>query len=325
MKASLNRYRNNKRRIGDKTSQIQQKRIILGSNHINRSYEKRQNNSNNVTNNQFVERVYYRRRPLTVSPNVSYQVRQEVGKLLVENLHFGINDEDIKEIFSEFGVRKFSVNYNKMGRSMGNAEVHFFNMKSAVGARNKFNNVLLDGRKMKLTIINERLTNSINTSTYQRRSFTNVKRLSNGPRWNFPNRNKGRLNFNKFNQGRFKSKQMYGYNNSYKVYYMLSKLKISNLMTRRCLFETFKPPIIKTNIYSKMLLVLSGRYRSIKSVPTEMELYDFNRWINKTNHHVNTIVIFSVVLIFIPYIMRISRKATELTKRNREAYHLDNC
>ncbi|XP_063716335.1 aly/REF export factor 2-like [Symsagittifera roscoffensis] len=74
-------------------------------------------------------------------------------KLYISNLDFGVSNQDIKDLFSEFGkMRRFGVNFAQGGKSLGTAEVHFENRGSAVRAIQKYNNVTLDGRPMKLAI-----------------------------------------------------------------------------------------------------------------------------------------------------------------------------
>ena len=74
-------------------------------------------------------------------------------KLYISNLDFGVTNEDIKELFTEFGrVRRYGVNFAQNGQSLGTAEVQYENRNSALKAIQKYNNVPLDGRPMKLAV-----------------------------------------------------------------------------------------------------------------------------------------------------------------------------
>lgn len=67
---------------------------------------------------------------------------------MIGNLHFRVSDNDIKELFKEFGqIKRAAVHYDKSGRSLGNAEVVFTNRISAIKAKDKYNDVLLDGKQ----------------------------------------------------------------------------------------------------------------------------------------------------------------------------------
>ncbi|XP_075250909.1 uncharacterized protein LOC142343104 [Convolutriloba macropyga] len=79
--------------------------------------------------------------------------QQQSTKLYISNLDFGVSNQDIKELFSEFGpMVRYGVNHSTAGRSVGTAEVIFKNKISAVKAYQKYNQVTLDGRPMKLEV-----------------------------------------------------------------------------------------------------------------------------------------------------------------------------
>ncbi|URD92750.1 RNA and export factor-binding protein [Musa troglodytarum] len=72
-------------------------------------------------------------------------------KLYISNLEYGVSNEDIKELFSEVGdLKRYSINYDRSGRSKGTAEVV---LADALAAVKRYNNVLLDGKPMQIEII----------------------------------------------------------------------------------------------------------------------------------------------------------------------------
>ncbi|KAF3794101.1 THO complex subunit 4A [Nymphaea thermarum] len=86
----------------------------------------------------------------------------ETGTMLyISNLDYGVSNEDVKELFSEVGdLKRFSIHYDRSGRSKGTAEVVFTRRSDAAAAVKRYNNVQLDGKPMKIEIVGTNLSTS---------------------------------------------------------------------------------------------------------------------------------------------------------------------
>ncbi|CAG8502152.1 871_t:CDS:2 [Paraglomus brasilianum] len=70
-------------------------------------------------------------------------------RLVVENLFYEVTQDDLQELFSEYGsIKKIYLHYDRAGRSTGVADITFENSGDAATALDKLNGVELDGQKM---------------------------------------------------------------------------------------------------------------------------------------------------------------------------------
>jgi len=77
------------------------------------------------------------------------------AKLLISNLDFNVSEDDIRELYSPFGeTRRLVMNYDRSGRSLGTAEIVYKNRADAMKAMQKYNGVPLDGKAMRLEVVN---------------------------------------------------------------------------------------------------------------------------------------------------------------------------
>ncbi|ESQ47293.1 hypothetical protein EUTSA_v10027861mg [Eutrema salsugineum] len=75
-------------------------------------------------------------------------------RLHITNLDHGVTNEDIRELFSEIGeLKRYAIHFDRNGRPSGTAEVVYPRRSDAFQALKKYNNVLLDGRPMRLEIL----------------------------------------------------------------------------------------------------------------------------------------------------------------------------
>lgn len=110
--------------------------------------------------------------PFNKPAQAQIQLKTGPAKLQIKNLDFGVSDQDLKDLFSEFGSLKMaSIHYNAQGKSMGVAHLVYARQADAVKAMKQYNGVALDGREMKITLEGQQQVQN---------KPTMVKRLSRG-------------------------------------------------------------------------------------------------------------------------------------------------
>ncbi|KAJ2496478.1 hypothetical protein GGH96_005803 [Coemansia sp. RSA 1972] len=76
------------------------------------------------------------------------------GKILINNLDYGVTEADLRELFQQVGaLSKVALNFNRRGTSNGSGMVVFKNPAHAQSAFNRYNNVELDHRKMLIEVV----------------------------------------------------------------------------------------------------------------------------------------------------------------------------
>lgn len=73
-------------------------------------------------------------------------------RLLLDNLHFQVDSEDLKSLFSIAGpVKKAVIFHDKNGRPLGSGEVVLVLVVDAFRAMRAFNGILYRGRRLRIT------------------------------------------------------------------------------------------------------------------------------------------------------------------------------
>ncbi|KAL8193010.1 hypothetical protein R6Q57_027458 [Mikania cordata] len=90
-------------------------------------------------------------------------------KLYISNLDYDVTNEDIRVLFSDVGeLKHYSIHYDRSGRSKGTAEVVYMLRSDAMAAMKRYNNVLLDGKPLKLELVGINIISPVPVPPMQR-------------------------------------------------------------------------------------------------------------------------------------------------------------
>ncbi|KAL7746361.1 hypothetical protein RI367_008291 [Sorochytrium milnesiophthora] len=112
------------------------------------------------------------RRPRHYRRDDGQQDSVEPGTAIVlENLHWRVTQEELKELFSEFGLVSAKLRYDHTDRSTGVADLAFESKQGADDAMAKYNGVELDNQVMNMRIASPNESGS----SYRGSNRTNVR------------------------------------------------------------------------------------------------------------------------------------------------------
>lgn len=106
--------------------------------------------STRVSISEMAQRKFLRRRETTEERVDKYL--SGGCRLLLDNLHFQVDSEDLKSLFSIAGpVKKAVIFHDKNGRPLGSGEVVLALVVDAFRAMRAFNGILYRGRRLRIT------------------------------------------------------------------------------------------------------------------------------------------------------------------------------
>ena len=121
-----------------------------------------------------LRRSYRKRRP------VSSKLRlNERRRLKIENLNKEFQNTELKKLFEPFGkLIRCGINFNKMGKSKGTADIEFSKHEECEKAINKLDNAEIDGVKVRVKYADfGSVKRRINNLSRRRRNAREINRI----------------------------------------------------------------------------------------------------------------------------------------------------
>jgi RNA recognition motif-containing protein len=77
-----------------------------------------------------------------------------VNSVFIGNLDYKATDEELKDVFKDFGEFEVDIHKNKGGKPLGFAHVHFTNLENAQAAAEKLKTQVIEinGRKLRIDL-----------------------------------------------------------------------------------------------------------------------------------------------------------------------------